>query len=113
VGGLVHVTKQTLDNPNSAYNEELDRRLQLAKDLQKQFKGGDRSVDQDRRDAWRSFFFWKDQYALSFRHPFAMTSHKSQGSTMRRVFVAAEELERFNKASLYVAVTRPTDQVVL
>ena len=60
-------------------------------------------------------FDLKDRAVISFRHPFALTSHKSQGSTYRKVFVDAQDIERFENGaqSLYVAVTRPSEELVV
>jgi hypothetical protein len=46
---------------------------------------------------------------ISFRHPFAITSHKSQGSTYKSVFADTADLGRFSTHALYVAVTRPRE----
>ena len=70
-------------------------------------------MDPERREAWVDFFEWRDQTVISFRHPFACTSHKVQGSTVRKAFVAVNDLLRFSRAGLYVAVTRPREEVVL
>ena len=58
------------------------------------------------------FFELKARTVLNFAHPFAITSHKSQGSTYRRTFIAAMELAEFSKRSLYVAATRPREELV-
>ena len=100
-------------NPGSPFNVELNARRKRALDLQAQFNAGDKSVDVARRAAWVQFFEWRDQTVVSFRHPFAFTSHKSQGSTVRKAFVHASDLLRYSKAGLYVAVTRPRVEVVL
>lgn len=96
----------------SAWADELERLRKAAVDLQAQFKKGDRSVDKDRRAAWVKFFEHKDQTVLNFAHPFAITSHKSQGSTYRRAFVAAQDIVKFDSRGLYVAMTRPKEELV-
>lgn len=94
------------------WKRELDMRKKTALDLQQQFKAGDRSVDKARREAWVRFFEHKDQTVLNFAHPFATTSHKSQGSTYKRAFVAAQDIARFDTRGLYVAMTRPKEELV-
>ena len=44
-------------------------------------------LDSQRKAAWSSFFRHKDQVVLSFRHPFASTSHRAQGSTFFSAFL--------------------------
>lgn len=65
----------------------------------------------------KRFFDVRDAF-LDVRHAYAMTSHKSQGSTFREVYVDAndifvnrEVLER--QRSLYVAVTRASEKVII
>lgn len=94
------------------WKDELDHRKKVALELQRQFKAGDKSVDKDRRAAWTAYFAHKDQTVLNFAHPFASTSHKSQGSTYRRAFVAAQDIAKFDERGLYVAFTRPREELV-
>jgi len=107
-----YVTQEALDNPKHPYRVELKTRGDRARALQKAYKT-DRSVDTERRDAWRSFFELKDNTVLSFAHPFALTSHKSQGSSYRRAFVDANDIENFSSRGLYVAATRPKETLVI
>jgi exodeoxyribonuclease-5 len=101
------------------YNVELASRLALAKKLEEEKRSLRHSdtryvdVDTRRRRAWRDFFEWRDTTIITFRHPFAITSHKSQGSTYRLVFADVADLGRFSTQALYVAVTRPRDELVL
>lgn len=95
-----------------AWKDELDNRKKLALELQRQFKAGDRSVDKARRQAWTAFFDHKDKTVLNFSHPFASSSHKSQGSTYRRTFVAANDIAKFDMRGLYVAFTRAKEELV-
>lgn len=62
-------------------------------------------------EAWRKFYAHRDRI-FSFSHAFAITSHKSQGSTYRAVYVDAGELARFDRRALYVAATRPAERLV-
>ena len=107
-----YVTQEALGNPNHPYRVELKSRGDRARSLQKAYKR-DRSVDSERRDAWKSFFELKDNTVLSFAHPFALTSHKSQGSSYRRAFVDANDIENFSSRGLYVAATRPKETLVI
>lgn len=101
------------------YNIELLRREALAKKLEEEKRSMPRSdirwvdVDKRRRQAWRDFFEWRDQTIITFRHPFSITSHKSQGSTYRLVFADVADLVAKSSQALYVAVTRPKDELVL
>ena len=71
------------------------------------------ALDKERKKAWGAYFELKDQTVLSFSHPFAITSHKSQGSTYRAAFVDVGDLETYSRHALYVAVTRPREELVL
>ncbi len=113
----LYVPPEDLRNPAHPYNAELERRLALARGLQEKLKvaaGFAREqVNQLRRQAWKAYFQWRDQTIISFRHPFAITSHKSQGSTYRVVFADTADLGRHSAQALYVAVTRPREELVL
>lgn len=101
------------------FNVELADRLALAQKLEEEKRKLPRSdirwvdVDTRRRKAWRDFFEWRDTKILSFRHPFAITSHKSQGSTYRLVFADVADLGKFSSQALYVAVTRPREELTI
>lgn len=96
------------------YNLELEHRLQRAQGLQADYSTRhQRHVDKERREAWRSYFEWRDATLISFSHPFAITSHKSQGSTYREVFADVTDLASHSQQSLYVAVTRPRENLVV
>jgi|GEM_PF-2241461 exodeoxyribonuclease-5 len=113
--GRVHnaeyLSGDELADKSHPYNVELETRRQRAVELQQQYKGGNRTVNEARKEAWRMFFELKDNTVLNFAHPFAITSHKSQGSTYQRAFVHGGDLERFGgKRALYVAMTRASDE---
>jgi hypothetical protein len=103
-------------DPSHAYNVELRRLKGEAECLQGLFNAAKSegrpaealTLDPKRKDAWGAFFKHQ-QRVLGFAHPFAITSHKSQGSTYRAVYAAVAELAAFNRAALYVAVTRPSE----
>lgn len=104
-------------DPAHPYNVEFDKRKALAENLQAEMKRASGYAKDDlntrRKRAWASFFEWKDSTVISFRHPFSITSHKSQGSTYRTVFADVADLGRFSTHALYVAVTRPREELVL
>lgn len=83
------------------------KKLRAAKKAQQAFE-----VDEQRKKAWVEFFK-HEQKTISFAHPFAITSHKSQGSTYHTAFVDVADLARFNSKALYVAVTRPAKRLVV
>jgi exodeoxyribonuclease-5 len=108
-------------NPADPWNVELRALRGMAEERQalyaSYFKNGKpfaaRAVDKDRRLAWRKYFDHRDQTVATLAHPFAITSHKSQGSTYRAVYADATDLGRFSRQALYVAVTRPRERLVL
>jgi ATP-dependent exoDNAse (exonuclease V) alpha subunit len=102
-------------NPAGAWNVACEAALKQAKTAQEGWvKGGRRrgGEDETRKALWAHYFELRDQTVLALRHPFAMTSHKSQGSTVRAVYAEANDLARYSKAGLYVAVTRPREKIV-
>lgn len=102
-------------NPAGAWNVACAEALKQAKEAQETWtKGGRRrgAEGELRKALWLRYFELRDQTVLALRHPFAMTSHKSQGSTVQSVYAAADDLERYSKAGLYVAVTRPREKIV-
>jgi hypothetical protein len=108
-----YLSAEQIADPAHPYNVRKQELSTAAKTLQQQTRdekaaGKKEWIDTDskRKDAWKRFFE-HEQKIISFSHCFAQTSHKSQGSTYRTVFVATAELLRYNKKSLYVAVTRP------
>lgn len=114
-----YLAPEALADKRHPYNVELDARLMRAQKLQAEVKAmskadfSRREKDALRREAWAKFFEWRDSTVLSFRHPFSITSHKSQGSTYRQVFADTADLGRFSTHALYVAVTRPKDDLIV
>jgi hypothetical protein len=114
-----YLSPEELANKEHPYNAELRKREQLAQKLQQDYNAMNRAdvrrskLDAERRQAWQNFFSWRDSTIISFRHPFAITSHKSQGSTYRQVFVEVSDFAKFGTHGLYVAVTRPKDDLVV
>lgn len=108
-------------NPESRYNLTLRRLRLAAEDLQKRFNSaksiGDyddaQRLDSVRRQAWASYFQLRDDTVLGVAHPFAITSHKSQGSSYRKAFVDATDMQSFDPRALYVGVTRPKEELVI
>jgi exodeoxyribonuclease-5 len=107
-----YLTQSAISNPNHPYNVELRARADRARTLQAQYKKG-LPVNTERTEAWKAFFHLKDNAVLSFAHPFAVTSHKSQGSSYRRAFVDARDIENYSSRGLYVAATRPKETLVI
>jgi exodeoxyribonuclease-5 len=112
-----YLTPEELADPKHPYRVELKVREELAQSLQNKWKGCTSwekdQINRERKEAWKSFFEWRDQTVMSFRHPFSITSHKSQGSTYRAVYADTVDLARFSTQALYVAVTRPKDELIL
>lgn len=113
-----HLGKKFAEDKNHPFNIELVKRQKLAKELEalKRTTPDEEYtafMDEERKTAWMEFFEWRDRTIIDIYHPFSLTSHKSQGSTFGVVFVAAPELERYNKRALYVAVSRARYKVVL
>ncbi len=71
--------------------------------------GGDKSY-------WKHFYNLKESFA-DVDYAYAMTVHKSQGSTFENVFVDYDDLmvckRSERNALLYVAVTRPSEKLIL
>ena len=77
-------------------------------ELSMEAKGG-------KRYKWREFWELKEAFH-EIRHSYAITSHRSQGSSYRKVFVDLEDLMlNRNKAeafrSLYVSCTRQREEL--
>jgi ATP-dependent exoDNAse (exonuclease V) alpha subunit len=71
----------------------------------------------ENRHKWVEFWNFKDRFAL-IRHAYAITAHRSQGSTFDEIFVdnidIGKNRERKDaKKCLYVSATRPTTRVFL
>lgn len=115
-----YLSAEQLANPNHPFNtkkKELAAEAKRLQDLVKKFRAEKKAqqafeTDEQRKKAWVEFFK-HEQKIISFAHPFAITSHKSQGSTYHTAFVAADDLARFNSKALYVAVTRPSKRLVM
>lgn len=114
-----YLSPEQLADREHPYAKELARLREQAVRLQARFKetpynaAGRGELDRARKQAWREFFTWERQTIISFRHPFAITSHKSQGSTYKQVFADTADLARFSRHALYVAVTRPREELVV
>jgi hypothetical protein len=81
------------------------------KQFQTIMKGGKERNMYTRYEAWRDYFDFKEQYSW-VKYSYAMTTHKSQGSTVENVYVIERDLNRLswndeerNKLK-YVAFTR-------
>lgn len=115
-----YLSAEQLADPEHPFNvrkAELAAEARRLQDLVKQLRSQKKAdaafaADEQRKKAWVAFF-QHEQKIISFAHPFAITSHKSQGSTYRSVFVDAGDLVRYNRKALYVAVTRPSQRLVM
>lgn len=108
--------EEQLKDPEGPWNVAVADALAAAQKAQETWARGGKKrgiEDENRKILWKIYFTIRDQTVLALRHPFAMTSHKSQGSTVRAVYAEAEDLARYSKAGLYVAVTRPREKIVL
>jgi hypothetical protein len=114
-----YLTAEEKANPNHPYNVELESRLRIAKALQVELHKTSRSTGsyndlrKQHAAAWRSYYAWLKSTVLTFSHPYAITSHKSQGSTYRAVYADTGDLGRKSTQALYVAVTRPKEHLVI
>lgn len=76
-----------------------------------------------RRKAINRDFFWRDLYLVrdhfvAFKHRYALTVHKAQGSTYREVFLDYDDMMRNRKIPerekmLYTAVTRASQNLTI
>jgi hypothetical protein len=111
------LNEKEFDDNDHPYNVELKMRETKARALQSEFNRASGSekyrIDTDRRAAWADFFMLKNSTVLSAAHPFAITSHKSQGSTYRQTFVDAEDMKGFDHRALYVGATRASDELII
>lgn len=112
-----YLSGKDMADKNHKYNVELSSRREKAIRLQAAWKAEKNpakkvGLNSERKEAWREFFMLKDEVVLNFAHPFAITSHKSQGSSYRRAYVAVRDIEQFSPRGLYVAVTRPRVELV-
>jgi len=107
------------DDPESKYQVELKKALREARALQKKSseykKIGDyaaaRGMEEERKSAWRDYFDI-DNAILKFAHPFAMTSHKSQGSTFRDVYMDVGDFTGYAVNAAYVAASRNKGKLI-
>ncbi|AHE99836.1 ATP-dependent DNA helicase [Thioalkalivibrio paradoxus] len=88
-----------------------------ANELQRRYRAGDRTVDGDRRAAWRAFFRLKE-WLHDLRPVYASTVHKSQGSTYAHAFIDAGDIGRCTRTDviarlMYVSTSRAAQSVTL
>ncbi len=101
-----------------AYREQLSTLVKTAQALQKRIGQLSDQEDQARREAWVTFFAFKDSAFCDLRPIHASTVHKSQGSTYQTVFVDLSDIGRNTRRDvllrlLYVALTRARGDVVV
>lgn len=111
------LTPEDAANPRHPYNVAVKAAFAEANALQNEWKKAgskpDHYLNEQRKNAWGRAFDLKDRSVISFRHPFALTAHRSQGSTYRNVWVDAGDIERFDSRGLYVAATRPASELII
>lgn len=108
-----YLSEDQLGDKSHPFNVKKAELLAAAKALQVQLKQSyNADLDKKRKDAWGEYFKHQ-QRVIGFSHPFAITSHKSQGSTYREAYVGVSDLLRFDRRALYVAVTRPRERLVV
>lgn len=114
-----YLREQDRANPHHPFNIKLAelkaKALQLQSEYTRSGAEGEEKMDLDakRRVAWVDYYGHRDHTVLSLSHPFAITSHKAQGSTYRRAYVDATDMAPFERSALYVGVTRPSNQLVI
>ena len=101
-----------------AYRETLSAWVKTAQALQKRIGSLSDQEDQERREAWVTFFAFKDSTFCDLRPIHASTVHKSQGSTDQTVFVDLSDIGRNTRQDVllrlfYVALTRASGDVVV
>ena len=75
-----------------------------------------KTIAKELKHRWKDYYMLKDMFAL-VEYAYAMTVHKSQGSTMDTIFIDHKDLvlckneEMYNL--IYVATTRPANKLVL
>lgn len=120
-----YLSGDKIEDKNHPFNKE-HRRLQgIAEEYQRYYKElkptlsnskKDKellaSVNAKRSSLWRAMFD-HDNTVIYFQHPFSLTSHKVQGSTYKKAYVLISDLLRYNRKSAYVAITRPSQTLVI
>lgn len=90
--------------------DELDRYDQKLDSLANKAKNGKKSL-------WKKYYDYKETFA-QVDYSYALTTHKSQGSTFTRTFVDLDDIEACRdpeekKRLKYVAVTRASDKLTV
>ena len=105
-------------DPDHPFNRTLAELLAIAEKLQAEYdKATPKSqaremIDTARRPAWKIYNDHKRRM-ITFVHPFAITAHRAQGSTYDTAVIHAADLLQHDRRALYVAATRPSNQLVL
>lgn len=105
-----YLPERDRSDPNHPYNLEV---VKLRAEAQRLEALRDPNGETERRAAWVKYFNLRDNTVLSVSHPFALTSHKSQGSTYKRAYVDAADMAPFDPRALYVGATRPSDELII
>lgn len=123
--GNIEVYVVSNESGKSAYRSVFNRLRNAAKSLQEQCnslldsgKDVPSELNRKRKDAWLSFFQFKEQAFADLRPAHSSTVHRSQGSTYDHVFLDLGDIGRNRNRSevlrlLYVALTRPRGNVFI
>lgn len=104
---------QALANKDSIIEGVNDRYLKILKSSEKHKYSG--QINQVKKDKdWKQFYYLT-QFFSSAQFAYALTVHRSQGSSINNVYLDAEDLLRCKerKQILYTALTRAVDRVVV
>jgi hypothetical protein len=71
-------------------------------------------------DLWKRFYAWRKMHDAPVTYAYALTTHKSQGSSFESVYIDAENVEEccqhdpgLMKRCLYTAVSRAKEKLVI
>jgi exodeoxyribonuclease-5 len=109
------LAEQDANDPHHPFNVAVRERARIASGLQSDWAKNkhDSALDAQRKAAWASYFELRDGTLVGLSHLFAITSHKSQGSSYGVAFVDASDLAALGRNGLYVAATRPREELII
>lgn len=101
---------ELMNGVSQKFKDDLENLRSIA--VRIETNSSDPAIRKARAAAWSAFYNLQFSVA-TFSHPYAITSHKCQGSTYGNVFVAASEISKYSRRALYVAVTRASKKLYL